>query len=410
MSAAERELYATLKQHGFVLDRNNGHKVYKNSQGLSWTLPSTPSDECWAENNLHDLKNVLGIGTRGRNAAVGERREKRNHHETQRPFLSSLTESCSIAQKATFQEQLAAIMPTLFSGAQGETSGKLAFLLTPELEALKERLSEMIFEGMTVKQIAEHSGGVDAALVRIVISRLFGKGIREIRKELQPVKPITTKELDYGKLELLIRAGYSLEMIATRVGYCTASLVAVCKKYWDKTPQELRFEWSDSTYEMLLKTKGVELASSTPVPPTPQTPAPIMAAPPVQFTDKEYPCVRCGKPIRLTAGYQTAMNKKFGDKAALPKLCGTCKSLIDGKFRRVFPNQLQEGDRVIECLGCGNQILFTPKQQDKLLMKGGVEPKFCRNCRTRSGGSHKACALGEMGDIEAHFMSLEKVQ
>lgn len=410
MSAAEREIYATLKQHGFVLDRNNGHKVYKNSQGLSWTLPSTPSDECWAENNLHDLKNVLGIGTRGRNAAVGERREKRNHHETQRPFLSSLTESCSIAQKATFQEQLAAIMPTLFSGAHGETSGKLTFPLTPELEALKEKFSKMIFEGMTVKQIAEHSGGVDQALVRIVISRLFGKGIREIRKVLQPVKPIKTKELDYGRLELLIRAGYSLEKIAARVGYCTASLVAACKKYWNKTPQELRFEWSDSTYEMLLKAKAVEEpAPRTSAPPTPQIPAPIVAVPPAQFTDKEYPCARCNTTISVSAARQLVMQKKFGNKAALPKLCGTCRSLIDGKFRRVFPNQLQEGDRVIECLSCGNQILFTRKQQDKLLMTGEDEQKFCRKCRSRSGDNHKACGLAEMGEIEAHFMSLEQV-
>lgn len=410
MSAAERELHSLLKEHEFELDRNNGHRVYKNSLGFTWTLPSTPSDERWAENNLHDLKNALGLGIRGRNAVMGERREKRNHHENQRPFLSSLENSPN-AQKATFQEQLAATIPTLFNVEQDKTTGKLTVPLTPELEALKEKLQEMIFAGMTVKQMAEHAGGVDEALVRIVISRLFGRGIREIRKELQPVKPITTKELDYVKLELLIRAGYSQEKTAEKIGYSSARLVALCKKYWDKTPQELRFDWADSTYEMLLKTKAAEeYTAIPPSPTTPQTPVAIVPTPSPQFADKEYPCTRCNAMIRVTGAHQRAVQEKFGDKAVLPKLCGTCKSLIDGRFRRVFSNQMQEGDRVTDCLGCGNQILFTRKQQDSLLMKGGSEPQYCRKCRNRSGASHKACGLAQMGDIEAHFMSLENVQ
>lgn len=410
MNAAEREVYDTLKQHGFELSRSNGHQVYKNSNGKIWVLPNTPSDERWAENALHDLKNFLGLGTRGRDAVVGERREKRNHHEQRLAFLSSLGES-PIAHKATFQEQLTSIIPTLFDEAHNETTCNLTVPLTPELGGLKRKLSEMIFEGMTVKQIALHAGGVEAALVRIVISRLFGKGIREIRKELQPVRPITTKELDYGKLELLIRAGYSQEKIAGNIGYSSARLVALCKNYWDKTPQELRFEWADSTYEMLLKAKAVEeSAPNTPIPPTPQTSVVTAATPNAHFTDKEYPCARCNTTISVRAAQQLAMQKKFGHKAALPKFCGTCKSLMDGRFQKVFSNQLQEGDRVIDCLGCGNQILFTRNQQDKLLMKGGSEPKFCRKCHTRSGGVYKAHGLAHMGDIEAHFMSLEKVQ
>lgn len=409
MNAAERELYSLLQDHGFELDRNNGHRVFKNGKGLTWTLPSTPSDERWAENNLHDLKNFLGLGTRGRDAIVGERREKRNHHEQQHPFLSSLGESPN-AQKATFQEQLAAIIPTLFNGGHDETTGKLTVPLTPELGALKEKLQEMIFAGQTVKQIAVNAGGVEDALVRIVISRLFGKGIREIRKELQPVKPITTKELDYAKLELLIRAGYSQEKTAEKIGYSSARLVALCKKYWDKTPQELRFEWADTTYEMLLKAKAVEeSAPSTPIPPTPQTPLAVAAARNAQFTDKEYPCTRCNAMIRVTAAHQHEIWVKYGGKAALPKLCRTCKGLMDGRFWRVFPNQLQEGDRVIKC-ACGHRILFTRKQQDEFLMKGWPEPKHCRECRSRSGGGEKGHGLVLMHDIEAYFISQERVQ
>jgi hypothetical protein len=409
MSAAERELYSLLKEHEFELDRNNGHRVYKNSQGFTWTLPSTPSDERWAENNLHDLKNALGLGTRGRNAVMGERREKRNHHENQRPFLSSL-ENAPNAQKATFQERLAAIIPTLFNGEHEKTTGKLTVQLTPEIEILKEKLQEMIFAGMTINQIAEHAGGVEEALVRIVISRLFGKGIREIRKELQPVKPITTKELDYAKLELLIRAGYSQEKTAEKIGYSSARLVALCKKYWDKTPQELRFEWADSTYEMLLKAKAAEdSAAITPSPTTPQTPAPILATLTPLFDDKEYPCARCLATMHMSAEHQHETWVKYGSKATLPKLCRTCKGLMDGRFSTVFPNQLQQGDRVIEC-ACGHQILFTRKQQDKFLMKGWPEPKRCRECRSRSGGGEKEHGLASMRDIEDYFMSQERVQ
>jgi predicted RNA binding protein YcfA (HicA-like mRNA interferase family) len=410
MSATERELYALLKERGFELSRNNGHQVYKNPTGKIWVLPTSPSDEGWAENALHDLKNFLGMGTRGRNAVVGERREKRNHHEDQRPFLSSLSEPY-LAQKATFQQQLTAIIPILFKGVYDTTSGRLTATLTPELEALKDKLSEMIFEGMTVKQIAEHSGGVDEALVRIVISRLFGKDIREIRKELQPVKPITTKELDYGKLELLIRAGYSLEKIAEKIGYSSVRLTALCKKYWDKTPQELRFEWAESTYEMLIRAKRIQEPTPQATPsPASETPATIAAAPREQFVDKEYPCARCPNMIRVSSEQQREMRVKHGKNATLPKLCRTCKGLIDGRFRRIFPNQLQEGDRVIECLGCDHHILFTRKQQDDLLMNGGVEPKFCRTCRSRSGDARKAQGLTGMRDIETHFMSVEQLQ
>jgi len=409
MSAAERELYQLLEAHGFELSRSNGHQVYKNPNGKTLVLSNTPSAKRWAENAVHDLKNLLGIGTRGRNAVTGERREKHNHHEQQRPFLSTLGESPN-AQKATFQEQLGAIILTLFNGVHDEATGKLTIPLTPELEALKEKLQEMIFAGLTLEQIAERVGGLDKADVSTVIVRLFGKGIREIRKELQPVKPITTKELDYGKLELLIRAGYSQEKIAEKIDYSSARLVALCKKYWDKTPQELRFEWADSTYETLLKAKVIEeSAANTPTPPTSQTPVEIAPTPTQQFGDKEYPCSRCPNPIRLSAAHQRAIWQRFGDKAAFPKLCGTCKKLINGEFRRILPGQIQDGDRVIECLGCGNQILFTRKQQDEFVVKGWEEPRFCRECRTRSVGQ-KARNVARFADIEAHFLSQETLQ
>jgi hypothetical protein len=76
MNAQERELYSLLDRYGFGLDRSKKHRVYKNAQGKSLVLPNSPSDDRWAQNALHQLKNLLGIGTRGKEAFVGERREK----------------------------------------------------------------------------------------------------------------------------------------------------------------------------------------------------------------------------------------------------------------------------------------------------------------------------------------------
>jgi len=77
MGAAERELFELLKQYDFELIRGKKHKVYKNRQGKTLVLASTPSDGGWAENALHNLKNCLGIGAQGREA-VDRRRVGRN--------------------------------------------------------------------------------------------------------------------------------------------------------------------------------------------------------------------------------------------------------------------------------------------------------------------------------------------
>jgi len=116
MGAAERELFGLLKQYGFELIRGKKHKVYKNRQGKTLVLSSTPSDEGWAENALHNLKNCLGIGSQGKEAVVGDRRQKRNRPEKHCPVSSSLMGPRLFARNPTLQDQLVTIIPTLFSG------------------------------------------------------------------------------------------------------------------------------------------------------------------------------------------------------------------------------------------------------------------------------------------------------
>ena len=105
MGAAERELFELLKQYDFELIRGKKHKVYKNCQGQTSVLSSTPSDEGWAENALHNLKNCLGIGSQGKEAVVGDRRQKRNRPEKQRPVSFSLMGPRSFARKPTLQDR-----------------------------------------------------------------------------------------------------------------------------------------------------------------------------------------------------------------------------------------------------------------------------------------------------------------
>jgi hypothetical protein len=84
-------------------------------------------------------------------ATVGERREKKVMHEQHREFLQGVT--FSNEKKVTFQEQLAAILPSLLLADNDPAVMQLA----PAMEKLKEALSEMIYSGMTMKQIAEQA-------------------------------------------------------------------------------------------------------------------------------------------------------------------------------------------------------------------------------------------------------------
>jgi hypothetical protein len=56
---AERILFEELKAAGFVEIRRNHHSVYKNPNGLTFTLPLTPSDHRSWINSLHQFRHML---------------------------------------------------------------------------------------------------------------------------------------------------------------------------------------------------------------------------------------------------------------------------------------------------------------------------------------------------------------
>jgi predicted RNA binding protein YcfA (HicA-like mRNA interferase family) len=57
---SEQELNRRLRAHGFELARQNKHRVFKNPSGLTFVLPSTPSDQRWSHNALADLARLCG--------------------------------------------------------------------------------------------------------------------------------------------------------------------------------------------------------------------------------------------------------------------------------------------------------------------------------------------------------------
>ena len=59
-SAAEREIYAILAAAGAELVRRRKHQIYRLPDGRVWTVPSSPSCHRWAENNLHELRKMVG--------------------------------------------------------------------------------------------------------------------------------------------------------------------------------------------------------------------------------------------------------------------------------------------------------------------------------------------------------------
>ena len=74
--SADLEVKRLLKENGAVLIRHRKHLIYKLSSGAIFVQANTPSDVRSDENNLRDLRKLLGNAPpRG---MVGERREKRD--------------------------------------------------------------------------------------------------------------------------------------------------------------------------------------------------------------------------------------------------------------------------------------------------------------------------------------------
>jgi|GEM_PF-7126590 len=49
------------KQHGYEVERENKHKIYKGPNGGTLVIPSTPSDKDWEQNALTTLARNLGM-------------------------------------------------------------------------------------------------------------------------------------------------------------------------------------------------------------------------------------------------------------------------------------------------------------------------------------------------------------
>ncbi len=56
---AKKQLEAELVANGFVLVRHSTHPVYKNAEGLTVTLPFTPSDHRSWKNTLHQFRRMM---------------------------------------------------------------------------------------------------------------------------------------------------------------------------------------------------------------------------------------------------------------------------------------------------------------------------------------------------------------
>jgi len=72
----KREVDRLLKEHGAKLTRTKRHFIYKFPDGKTFTRACTPSDFRAENNQLRDLRRLLGL--HGERGAPGARREARN--------------------------------------------------------------------------------------------------------------------------------------------------------------------------------------------------------------------------------------------------------------------------------------------------------------------------------------------
>ena len=59
MAAPEIEIQRLLEEHGFVLQRQTNHQVWKNPQGLTFVCAQTPSDKWAYANALSNLRRLV---------------------------------------------------------------------------------------------------------------------------------------------------------------------------------------------------------------------------------------------------------------------------------------------------------------------------------------------------------------
>jgi Probable zinc-ribbon domain len=376
-------------------------------------VPSTPSDWRAEKNQITELKHILGIVKN--EATVGERREKKVTHEQHHEFLQGLT--FSNEKKVTFQEQLAAILPTLLLSDNDPD----LIQLSPAMEKLKEALSEMIYSGMTLKQIAEQAGGIEPAVIKMAIRRLFGKGLREIRKEID-AKPTSHQAFDERELEFRIRAGFDGPAVAEHFKVSKATISVWCQKRWGKTITDIRRDFAQENFDILTMHHAKPETMTVRMPLNPPAvaaqpavlPAPVVAtaervtpnakqtmtaggvshAVPDGFTLEDdglhirRPCTTCDGTVRHKVGW--AIKRRIEKRMKVENTCGECRGL-PGEWQRPANGHgngryiVGTNDKRLECIQCHETFVFSHGSQQFYRSNGWKDPKRCSECRRRNG-------------------------
>ena len=395
-----------------VIDTGKHIKIRVPGASDLLVVPSTPGDVRAEKNGISALKHLLGIVKT--EATVGERREKKVTHEQHREFLQGMT--FSNEKKVTFQEQLAAILPTLMLA----DDNPVVIQLAPAMEKLKETLAEMIFSGMSLKRIAEQAGGVEPAVVSLAIRRLFGKGLREIRKEID-AKPTSRQAFDERELELRIRAGFDADAVAERFNVSRASIRLWCGRRWGKTFTEIRRDFAQENFEILATHYAEPETMNLRVqlmPPVSAVQPPVASAPVVQtqrvasstkammtawgvshsvpdgFALEEdrlhitRPCKTCDGTVRHKVGW--AIKQRIDKGIAVEDTCGACRGLPSdsqhpANHRANGRYTVGTNDKWLECIQCHEPFLFPHGAQEDYRSKRWRDPKRCGECRRKNG-------------------------
>jgi hypothetical protein len=97
------EILELLERHGFKLERQIKHMVWRNSEGKVYVCSTSPSDVFAYKKALGELKRVIGINKTEH--TQGERRERKRRAKAQ-ATSQTFTVQTSAAARPTMADQL----------------------------------------------------------------------------------------------------------------------------------------------------------------------------------------------------------------------------------------------------------------------------------------------------------------
>ncbi len=105
-NSPDGEIKRLLDEHGFKLQRQSKHAVWRNPEGKVWVCSVSPSDHRTYANALGDLRRMVG----GRERKPQPKpREEKVRHRRKRPAPASGLSLEPTASKPTMREQLEAL-------------------------------------------------------------------------------------------------------------------------------------------------------------------------------------------------------------------------------------------------------------------------------------------------------------